>query len=246
MKDMARVNPADFVHGKKTDFRGIGLPALEKFVQRAKLQISSGARPILRDRLTLPDHDLELFFDIEVDPMRDICYLHGFVERRGRDKEHYIPFFADDPAAEAEERAFTESWRYLSSRRPCAIYYYSKYERTIYRRLQSKYPGVCTPEQIEELFDPADAVDLYSDVVKRQTEWPTRDYSIKTLAKFLGFNWRDKQPSGAASIEWFDRWVKTRDPEVKQRILDYNEDDCIATRVLLDGLRRMAAPAGSS
>jgi predicted RecB family nuclease len=31
--------------------------------------------------------------------------------------------------------------------------------------------------------------------------WPTRDHSIKTLAKFLGFHWRDNNPSGAASIE---------------------------------------------
>jgi predicted RecB family nuclease len=39
----------------------------------------------------------------------------------------------------------------------------------------------------------------------------------------------------------FDRWVTTRDVEVRQRILDYNEDDCRATRVLLDGIRGLAA-----
>ncbi|HBN22622.1 MAG TPA: hypothetical protein DD412_05230, partial [Holosporales bacterium] len=91
----------------------------------------------------------------------------------------------------------------------------------------------------EELFDPEHAIDLYYDVVKKATEWPTKDYSIKTLAKYLGFNWRDTNPSGAASIEWFDRWIKTGDPQVRQRILDYNEDDCIATRVLLDGIRQL-------
>jgi hypothetical protein len=47
-------------------------------------------------------------------------------------------------------------------------------------------------------------------------------------------------PSGAASIEWFDQWVKTQDPKIKQRILDYNEDDCVAMRVLLDAMRTMA------
>jgi uncharacterized protein YprB with RNaseH-like and TPR domain len=77
-------------------------------------------------------------------------------------------------------------------------------------------------------------------VVRKATEWPTRDFSIKTLAKYLGFRWRDTHPSGAASIEWFDRWISTRDPEIRQRILDYNEDDCRATRVLLDGIRALA------
>ena len=43
----------------------------------------------------------------------------------------------------------------------------------------------------------------------------------------------------AASIEWFDRWLRTGEPAVKQRILDYNEDDCVATRVVLDGIRTL-------
>jgi hypothetical protein len=30
-------------------------------------------------------------------------------------------------------------------------------------------------------------------------------------------------------------------PETRQRILDYNEDDCRATRVLLDGIRNLSA-----
>src|SRR5262245_25091855 len=87
-----------------------------------------------------------------------------------------------------------------------------KYERTHYRRLQAKYPDVCTAEDIEALFKPPQAIDLYFDVVFRATEWPTRDHSLKTLAKYLGFEWRDVHPSGAASIEWFDRWCRERDP----------------------------------
>ena len=161
----------------------------------------------------MPGHDRELFFDIEVDPMRDICYLHGFVERDGRDNgtEKFVAFFADECTPAAERAAFAAAWAYMRENRPCAIYYYSKYERTIYRKLQQKYPDVCSAEDIEELFDPAHAIDLYYDVVKKATEWPTWDFSIKTLAKYLGFSWRDTHPSGAASIEWFDRWIKTGD-----------------------------------
>jgi len=97
-----------------------------------------------------------------------------------------------------------------------------------------------TVEAIEDLFDPAYAVDLYHHVVRPKTEWPTRDFSIKTLASFLGFSWRDPNPSGAASIEWYHRWTESGDPEIRQRILDYNEDDCVATRVLLDGIRKLS------
>jgi predicted RecB family nuclease len=81
------------------------------------------------------------------------------------------------------------------------------------------------------------SIDLYNDVVMPATEWPTNDHSIKTLAKYLGFEWRDQNPSGAASIEWYGRWIDTKDQTTKQRILDYNEDDCRTTRVLVDGIR---------
>ncbi len=186
---------------------------------------------------------LELFFDVEVDPLRDVCYLHGFVERHQHDNatERFVAFFAEEPMPAAERDAFAAALDYLAARDRAVIYYYSKYERTTYRKLQQRYPDICTPEDVERLFEPARAVDLYGDVVMQATEWPTHDHSIKTLAKYLGFTWRDSHPSGAASIEWFDRWCRERAPEIRQRILDYNEDDCRATRVLLDGIRSLAA-----
>ncbi|MDR4483146.1 MAG: ribonuclease H-like domain-containing protein [Nitrospirales bacterium] len=33
--------------------------------------------------------------------------------------------------------------------------------------------------------------------------------------------------------------MESGDRTIRQRILDYNEDDCRATRVLLDGIRRL-------
>ncbi len=230
-----------FVSGKKTSFRGIGPDTLMKLHERAKLVKARNPKPYRTARIVLPPADIELFFDVEVDPMRDFCYLHGFVERRNCNNatEKYHAFFTDAVTRLEEERAFVAAWRFIAERQPCAIYYYSKYERTIWRKLQEKHPSVCGPADIEALFDPTHAVDLYYDIVKKATEWPTRDHSIKTLAKCLGFTWRDPHPSGAASIEWFHRWVETGDPAVKQRILDYNEDDCYATRVLLDGVRSL-------
>ena len=239
----AAIDVGDLIAGRKTVFPGIGPGTLRKLHVRAQLSKTVNAEPYLTDPVDLLDAETELFFDIEVDPMRKFCYLHGFVERRGGDNKsvRYVGFFADTVTEEGEQQVFADQ-------QPCAIYYYSKYERTIWRQLQVKYPDVCSADDIEDLFDPNHAVDLYFDVVKKITEWPTRDYTIKTLARFLGFKWRDTDPSGAASIEWFDRWVRTQDPKIKQRILEYNEDDCVATRVLLDGIRLLkpAQVAGAS
>ena len=238
---LATVNPEVYTKGKKTVFAGVGPDTLAKFHERARLLSSPNPKPYLKAPVTLPAHECELFFDIEFDPMRDVCYLHGFIERRGCDNntEKFFGFFMPDTTPAAEEAAFAQAWDYMRRAQPCAIFYYSKYERTIYRKLQAKYSSVCSADDIEALFEPTNTVDLYFDVVKPHTEWPTHDFSIKTLAKYLGFQWRDTHPSGAASIQWFDEWVKTGSPETRQRILDYNEDDCRATRVLLDGIRKL-------
>jgi len=173
--------------------------------------------------------------------MRNICYLHGFLERRDGDNrtERYVPFLAEEPSEKGEKRAFAEAWAYIEHSRPCAIYYYSAYERTIWRKLQKEYSHIASEDDIEELFNWRMAVDLYNDVVRSRSEWPTYDHSIKTLASYLDFKWRDPSPSGAASIEWYHRWVETGDASIRQRILDYNKDDCIAMRVLLDAIRKL-------
>lgn len=239
--DFAASELSGWQNGKKTVFPGIGLASLEKFHARARL-IAANGQPYLTMPIALPVQALELFFDIEVDPMRDFCYLHGFVERRNGDSgsERYVAFYTEEVTLEAEREAFRSAYRYVIGFRPAAMFYFSKYERTIWRHLQQKYPDVCAPEDVEAIFADPNAVDLYFDVVKRATEWPTRDHSIKTLAKYLGFSWRDAHLSGAASIQWFHHWVETGDPAARQRLLDYNEDDCRATRVLLDGIRGLS------
>jgi predicted RecB family nuclease len=240
--DLAKADLNNFIQGKKTIIPGIGLSMLERFHERAKLLNQSGSGPCLKGKINLPKFETELFFDVETDPMRDICYLHGFVERRNSDPltEKYVVFFANQPSPDDERQAFKEAWNYILKCQPCLIYYYSPYERTTWRKLQKRYPDVITGDDLENMFSPDVSVDLYLDVVKSKTEWPTNDYSIKTLATYLDFKWRDTEPSGAASIEWYHRWVETGDSAIRQRILDYNEDDCIAMRVLLDAVLNLS------
>jgi len=114
-----------------------------------------------------------------------------------------------------------------------------------YRRLAGKYPGIVSPDEVENLFDPEQAIDLYDDVVRSKTEWPTYSKSIKPLAQFCGFAWRDTHPSGAASIQWFNEYCRERDPVKLQRILDYNEDDCQAMAVVKTYLEELQAKGSS-
>lgn len=235
--ELAACNPESFIQGKRTVFSGIGPDRLIKFHERAKLLVTPGAKPYLKEPINLPVAQKEVFFDIEADPLRDVVYLHGFVERTHQQpaSARFVPFFAEGIDPDQEKDAFRQAWAYLSERiKDSIIYYYSPYERTAYKKLAEKFPDVCSVSDVETLFANEAMIDLYTDIVRKKTEWPTHDQSIKTLAQYLGFKWRDTHPSGAASIEWYHRWIESGDPEVRQRILDYNEDDCLATGVVID------------
>lgn len=239
---LASCDPQIFFQGTKTEFPGIGQNTLVKFHERAKLLTTPGATPYLKTSVQLPVAEKEVYFDIEADPMRDIVYLHGFVERlHGQPQTaRFVPCFAEDADPVGEEAAFQAAWDYLSERiRDSVIYYYSSYEKTAYRKLAEKFPTVCSVDDVDDLFGQTQMVDLYTKIIKPCTEWPTFDQSIKTLAVYLGFHWRDTNPSGAASIEWYNQWIETGDPAIKQRILDYNEDDCLATGVVVDGIKEL-------
>jgi predicted RecB family nuclease len=239
---LASCDITQFMDGKSTVFPRLRADRLSDFHLRARLQKQRDAKPVMKRPLALPEATGELFFDIETDPMRDMCYLHGFIERHSGDPatERYVYFFARETTDEGECDAFSRALEYVRSQGSCIIYYYSKYERTWWMKLQERYPEVAPRQEIEALFDRRRAVDLYSDAVFPCTDWPTIDYSIKSIAKYLGFSWRDQNPSGAESIEWFNSWAESKDEPTKKRILDYNEDDCRAMRVLLDTLKEMS------
>src|ERR1019366_1635197 len=108
LADLARANVEGFVHDNKTDFPGIGAATLRKLKIRAELAIAEDPVPFLTRLVVWPTAAVELFFDIETDPMRDLCYLHGFVIREGGDTnaERFEGVFAEDLSAGAECEAF--------------------------------------------------------------------------------------------------------------------------------------------
>jgi uncharacterized protein len=232
----------------KTMLRGLGSDRIRRFQERARLLCTPHAIPFARRDLALPTGQREIHFDIEADPMRDgFVYLHGFLFREPQGEsfsERYEYVFAEKQTG--EEEAFREAMKLLTADPHAHIYYYSKYERSSFRALAKRYPDVCTREDIDQLFARDKATDLLFDIIAPHTEWPTNNHSIKTLARYQGFEWRDTDASGAASIAWFHDYLETQDPAVKNRILAYNEDDVRASAAVLDGLRVLpvaSAPA---
>lgn len=237
---LAQADVEQFIDGEHTPFVRIGAGRLRRFQRRAMLARGESPAPHLVQSIELPHAPVQLFFDIETDPMRGRCYLHGFVIRQrdtaGDVQERFEGAFSATDDAAGERAAFASAMALMRAHPAGLVVHYGPYERTEYHRLAQRYPEVARVSEIEALFAPGRALDLYTGVIRPFTDWPTRDYSIKSIAKWCGFGWRDTDPSGASSIEWYDRWARTGDPSLRQRLLDYNEDDCRAMRVVWDHL----------
>ena len=224
----------------KSFLKGIGAKTLEQIKMRADI-LKNAKSPVLHSELNLPRASIEVFFDIEDDPTQDFVYLHGAFER-SESGSRYLSFVAREFSEEAEKAAWLDFWHYIDSlpEGDYSVYYYASHEKSTYRGMQRKYPELVSEERVEQFFDNPNVVDLYTNIVSRHTDWPLRSYSIKALATYLGFKWRDETPSGALSIQWFNEFLKTGDEAILQRILKYNEDDCRATMVLKDKLQELS------
>ena len=78
-----------------------------------------------------------------------------------------------------------------------------------------------------------------------QIYFPTYSNGLKEITGYLGFRWSGSLTSGLETIVWRHRWEASRDPAVKQTLLDYNRQDCEALELVANRLVDLhrAAPA---
>ncbi len=236
IEDLKNIDVDVLLEEKKKDkefLKGIGEKMLQHFKQRSYI-LKDVKKPVLYESIKFPQVTYELFFDIEDDPTQEFVYLHGVYERSPQG-ERFVPFVAKGVNSQSEKEAWSEFWNYIRSlpENDYVVYYYSHHEKTTYKRLQRKYPDVVSMEEVIDFYEQENVIDLYK-IVSQKTDWPTASYGLKALAKYCGFTWRDKTPSGALSIQWYNEYVKTGDEDILKRILEYNEDDCKATMVVKD------------
>ena len=66
---------------------------------------------------------------------------------------------------------------------------------------------------------------------------PVRNYGLKSIAEFIGFEWEQANTDGARALLWWRQWKKSRKlnniySKNLNSIFKYNRDDCIATLMI--------------
>ncbi|MDF5734616.1 MULTISPECIES: TM0106 family RecB-like putative nuclease [unclassified Nostoc] len=173
---------------------------------------------------------IELYFDIEAQPDLDLDYLLGvLVVDRLANTERFYSFLADKP--EDEELVWQQFldlvWQYPEA----PIYHFCVYEFDTVKRLAKLYgTPYASVRPVLSRF-----VDVYEQLTQ-SVALPVESYALKAIARWLGFEWREKEASGAKCIYWYDQWLETGDRTLLEIIQSYNEDDCRATRRVKDWL----------
>jgi uncharacterized protein len=166
---------------------------------------------------------IEIYFDIEAQPDLDLDYLLGvLVVNRQTNTEQFHSFLAEKP--EDEELIWQQFldlvWQYPEA----PIYHFCVYEFDTVKRLAKLYrtPHSSVRPVLSRF------VDVYEQLTQ-SVALPVESYALKAIARWLGFEWRDKEASGAKCIYWYDQWLQTGDHSLIEMIQRYNEDDCRAT-----------------
>ncbi|MGB5962536.1 MAG: TM0106 family RecB-like putative nuclease [Coleofasciculaceae cyanobacterium] len=174
---------------------------------------------------------VELYFDIEAEPELQLDYLLGvLVINRRTNTETFYAFLAESPQDEA---SIWQQFLDLVALYPDApIFHYSDYEVETVKRLFKLYK-TSTPQQVKQLL--SRFVDVHQQVMDT-VKLPVESYSLKHLARWLGFEWRDAGVTGQECVCLYDQWLETSDRSLLSLILRYNEDDCRATHHLKNWL----------
>ncbi len=224
--DLVECSPGDL-----TCIKGIGVKTAQKFLNSSRA-LNTG-EPIHIDSCTFPQKTTEIFLDLEGtgEQMEDeelvaIDYLIGVLIRKDGEEE-YKSFVAHDLDKEGE--MFTEFIDWLEEQEDFIIYHWHSYEKTHLTRLAERHGS--SEEQTSLLF--GNMRDLYKDAVNCFA-FPTYGNGLKHVAKFMGYKWKHADVDAMESIAYYFQY--TKDPKANadllQRVIDYNKDDCQATKVV--------------
>lgn len=171
----------------------------------------------------LPTAAVELYFDIEAEPGLDLVYLHGvLIVDRQQNHQQFYPFLAKQP--DEEQQAWQDLVALFQRYPDAPIFHFCAYEVQTVSRLARLYgaPDGFIQSMLPRFFD-------LHEWVTRTAVLPIESYTLKLIARWLGFEWRNSAANGAQAICWYSEWLETGNEDLLNDIVLYNEDDCRAT-----------------
>jgi predicted RecB family nuclease len=175
-----------------------------------------------------------IYLDVEGVPDRDYYYLIGVrIKNGGIYNQH--SFWANGKSEEKE--IWHSLLRTLAKVESPQLIHYGSYETVFLKRMRDRYgEDGENPTFVERLI--AQSVNLLS-IIYAQIYFPTYSNGLKEIARHLGFQWSDEAASGASALMWRSKWEYAADPELKQKLITYNAEDCTALERVTEAVTRL-------
>jgi len=216
----------------------IGAGKAQKLILNARAIKKGEVIPLDSSALKFPEKTAEIFLDLEGtdqpghedELIHQVDYLIGILIRKDG-REEYKPFIAH--RLEDEGTMFREFMEFMRAQRDYAIYHWHNYEHWHIKKLGERHD---LEHEVEGLLFPH-MIDLHK-MATRAYVFPTYGNGLKDVAGYLDFKWRHDDVNALDAIAYYLKYQDNPggfEDEI-QAIVDYNEDDCMATRVVRDWL----------
>jgi len=198
-----------------------------KFLPELKALAIREGKTFIQEIPILKQVETEVYLDFEGILDRGSNYLIGVILKTNGVVTEYS-FWANNE--EEETDIFIELIHLLMPLNSFTIYHYGSYEIQALKRISQKL----TTEQQEFLKTMIDrsfnVLNIFSDYIYP----PTYSNSLKEIARFLKFEWTEKDASGLQSTVWRYSWEMTNNDEFKSKLITYNLEDCNALMTVKD------------
>jgi predicted RecB family nuclease len=164
-----------------------------------------------------------VFLDVEGDSLSDFYYLIGM---RIKTEDSYIQhsFWANEKSEEKD--IWNSFFDILSKIENPQLIYYGHYEKVFLKKMKERYSITANNALVVDQFS-KESINLLS-VIYSQIYFPTYSNGLKDIARYLGFQWSEEAASGLNALVWRNQWELSKNPDLKQKLITYNAEDCEA------------------
>ncbi len=164
-------------------------------------------------------------FDIESNPDNKHDFLYGFLKINNlftkKEDLIYKPIFNLKNNKGESSRKIIEV---LFSQNKWPVLHYGETEKiaiiNIAKNLNFSFEEI---DQLASRF-----IDLHT-LIRKSWILPLKNYGLKTVSTWLGFEWMQKNVSGSKALYWWIQYQITENEVFLKKIIQYNKDDCLAT-----------------
>jgi predicted RecB family nuclease len=174
-----------------------------------------------------------VFFNVEGIPDRDFYYLIG-LRIRNRDSVVQHSLWAD--AAEDEAQIYFQFLNILKTIDKPSLIHYGAFETEFLTQMGARY-GISVQTVLENNGNHP-PTNLLS-IINGQVYFPTYSNSLKSIARWLGFQWSNTSLTSIKSIAYRCDWEASHNTELKIALVNYNAEDCQAAEIVSQALLQL-------